>query len=119
MTSKLRNPKVSDGQIREPSETDLSGSKGTIVESTGDFESESLFQEEHVPESVVDRITKQRERESLTDRIQSKHSGEGLVLVNEETEEIITIADTQHDLAQQTASINYDDSKALLVRCNE
>lgn len=119
MTSKPREPIMSEGQIREFSRNDLSGSKGTIVKSDEDFEPESPFQDESIPETVVDRIHEKNKRESIIDRIQQEYSGEGLVLVNEQTGEVITIADTHHHLAKKTEELDYDDSKALLVRCDE
>ena len=119
MTSKPREPRVSEGPIREFSQTDLSESKGSIVKSNRDFEPEAPFQDENIPENVVDRILERNKREALIDRIQEEYSGEGLVLVNEQTSEVITIAETHHNLAQQTNELDYDDSEALLVRCDE
>lgn len=103
-------------KIREAEPADIGGSEPSRTEGSL-IENDTLVpQSEHqVPEEIV----QEARRRSLANRIREDHQGEGFVIVNTESADIIETVDNLMEARRVLESTNLGPDQTLVVSCYE
>jgi hypothetical protein len=105
-------------QLRDVQKSDIGGSESAKLPNSGLFSSGIEVASEGA-ERVPEEIRESAREMTLADRIKEKHAGEGLVLVNKQTGEILAIENTTQAILHRTREVNVPSHDLLTVGCYE
>ena len=105
-------------QLREVQRSDIGGSGTSELPKRASFNS-GIEAGSEVGERVPEEIRESAREMTLADRIKEEHAGEGLVLVDKRTGEILAIEDTTQAILHRTREIDVPSHDLLTVGCYE